>query len=125
MLIIKSKSNEYIKNGVPIFVYIVGSTEKDAKKSAAEIEEYVTSQGEHARKNDKGEYLYFSQRVIPANSQLTLTSKGRYQVLQENLEKVAEEKEAAIEMFANQFLGKLKAVGVTPAQYKAQMMASL
>lgn len=125
MLVIKAKSNQYMKEGNPVFVYSIRSTESDAKKIAEEIKLFEESQGEYLRKNDAGEPLYFSQRVLAVGAPLTQTKSGRFQVLTENLEQLAEEKQAAIEMFANQFLGKLKAVGVTPAQYKAQLMASL
>lgn len=125
MLVIKAKSNQYVKDGKIVLVYSVASTEKDAKKAEAEVAEYEKSQGEYARKNDQGEFLYFSQRVCAVGAELTKTQKGRFQVLDGDLEVKAVERETAIEMFANQFLGKLKAVGVTPAQYKAQLMASL
>ena len=125
MLVIKAKANQYVKDNKIVLVYTVASSEKDAAKAAAEIKEYETSQGEYARKNDAGEFLYFSQRVCQVGAQLTKTQKGRFTVLEEDLEVKAAERETAVEMFANQFLGKLKAVGVTPAQYKAQLMASL
>ena len=125
MLVIKTKSNQYVKDGKIVLVYSVASTEKDAAKAASEIKEYETSQGEYARKNDAGEFLYFSQRVCQVGDQLTKTKKGRFQVLDGDLEAKAIEREASVELFANQFLGKLKAVNITPAQYRAQLMASL
>ena len=125
MLVIKTKSNQYVKDGKIVLVYTVASSEKDAAKQKAEIAEYETSQGEYIRKDEQGNPLYFSQRVCQVGAQLTKTQKGRFTVLEEDLEVKAAERETAVEMFANQFLGKLKAVGVTPAQYKAQLMASL
>ena len=125
MLVIKARANQYVKDNKIVLVYSVASTEKDAKKAEAEIKEYETSQGEYARKDDAGNFLYFSQRACKAGDVLTKTQKGRFQVLDEDLEAKAIEREASVELFANQFLGKLKAVNITPAQYRAQLMASL
>lgn len=125
MLVIKAKSNQYVKDGKIVLVYTVASSEKDAAKQKAEIAEYETSQGEYIRKDEQGNPLYFSQRACKAGDVLTKTQKGRFQVLDEDLEAKAIEREASVELFANQFLGKLKAVNITPAQYRAQLMASL
>ncbi len=125
MLVIKTKSNQYVKDGKIVLVYTVASSEKDAAKQKAEIAEYETSQGEYIRKDEQGNPLYFSQRACKAGDVLTKTQKGRFQVLDEDLEAKAIEREASVELFANQFLGKLKAVNITPAQYRAQLMASL
>ena len=40
MLVIKAKSNQYVKDGKIVLVYTVASSEKDAAKSKAEIAEY-------------------------------------------------------------------------------------
>jgi hypothetical protein len=125
MIVIKIKTNEYIKAGNPIFVYTLMSNLQDAKKATEELEQYKTTQGTNYRENDTKEPLYFSQRPLPVGAELKLTSKGRFTVLQDNLEELAVNASTQIESFKNQFLGKLAAVGVTPAQYKAALLANL
>ncbi len=88
MLVIKAKSNQYVKDGKIVLVYTVASSEKDAAKQKAEIAEYETSQGEYIRKDEQGNPLYFSQRACKAGDVLTKTQKGRFQVLDEDLEAI-------------------------------------
>lgn len=48
---------------------------------------------------------------------------GTYTTHQDNLEQVALDRAAGIETFTQQFLGKLRAVGISPSVYKARMLA--
>lgn len=125
MIVIKIKTNEYIKAGNPIFVYTLMSNLQDAKKATEELEQYKSTQGTNYRENDTKEPLYFSQRPIPVGAELKLTSKGRFTVLQDNLEETALNATAAIEGAKNAFLGKLAALNIKPAEMRAAMLSNL
>lgn len=116
---ITAKHNEYrsSKTGAPVFVYTVQGTPE-------ELAAYKTAQGDNYRENEDGKPLFFSTRPIEAGSTLQVNSKGGYFVAT-NLEAQVIEADLAIEMAKNAFLGKLAAVGITPAQYKARMLADL
>lgn len=125
MLVIKAKVNEYVKAGAPVFVYSITSNQTDPKKAEAELADYKKSCGDYYRESDAKEPLMFSQRPMTAGAKLTKTTKGRYQVLSEDLEETATAAAAAIETFKNQFLGKLQALGIKPAEMRAAMLAGL
>ncbi len=126
MLIIKSKVNEYLKNGNPIFVYTVVSNLQDAKEAVKEVESFKSSQGVNYRENEQKEPLYFSQRPITAGAELKLTSKGRFTVFStESLEDLALNAQVAIENAKNTMLGKLAAAGITQSEFRRAMLQSL
>ncbi len=72
-LSIKSKVNEYVKNGNPVFVYSL----------QGDISKYKESQKEYFRVNEEGEALYFSNRLLEPGQELKKTNSGRFQVLQD------------------------------------------
>ena len=124
MIVIEKKNNEYVKNGNPVFVYLLKSTETDKKKADAELEAYKVACGSNYRE-DNGSPLYFTARPASAGQELKQSKSGRFQVYMENLEEKTIQKEEAINAAEAAYLGRLKAVGLTPAQMRAAMLAAL
>ena len=124
MLIIKAKTNQYIKGGTIQFVYTVESNAAKAEDKAKELEAYKLSRGEYYRENEAKEPLYFSQRIYNVGDQLTKTQKGTFQVLND-LESAA----AQIETQTNAALAKYNALaqftGLTKAQLAERLLQSL
>ena len=95
MLIIKAKTNEYLKNGAPVFVYSIVSTEKDTAKATKELDAYKAERGSYYRESESGEPLLFTGRVVTPNTPVELNRKGEYVVKSElqDLEAIAESTE--------------------------------
>lgn len=113
---IKSKVNQYMKNGSPVFVYTVDG-------NAETLREFKESQGSYYRETEAKEPMYFSRRIIADGSELVLTASGRFQVLQD-LEAIT----AAQESATTTAFGKIQAIqqysGLTKAQLAERLISS-
>lgn len=118
MITIIAKSNEYMKNGSPVFVYTLSCNE-------AEKEAYKANQGDFYREDDKGNPLFFSNRVLQAGAEVRWVEKSqRYSVITD-LEALAARNEA----IKAEKLASLEALaeftGLTKAQLAERMLEKL
>lgn len=118
MITITTKSNEYMKNGSPVFVYTLGCNE-------AEKADYKAKQGDFYREDEKGNPLFFSSRVLQIGAEVRWAEKTQRYSAITDLEAIA----ARTEAIKAEKLASLEALaeftGLTKAQLAERMLEKL